>query len=106
MGVISYLLTLVLIHGLLISQFSYMGNASQAASVLSYDFYYKLKVVSHKEASNPPPAPALASPIHVKPPYPGRPPSPPPPTRLKNEKSLLPPPPRRLISPPPPYYQG
>ena len=57
MGVISYLLTLVLIYGLLVSNFGYMGDASRDASMLSswdkvttHDFSHKLKVVSHKVA--------------------------------------------------------
>ena len=64
MGVISYLLTLVLIYGLLVSNFGYMGDASRDASMLSswdkvttHDFSHKLKVVSHRVSASPPPRP-------------------------------------------------
>ena len=64
MGVISYLLTLVLIYGLLVSNFGYMGDASRDASMLSswdkvttHDFSHKLKVVSHKGSASLPPLP-------------------------------------------------
>lgn len=81
---ISYLLTLVLIHGLLLSRFSYMGNASdQAASVLSIDkipyndLSYKLKLVSRRDSSSPQPPPASNIPIYQisPPPQPSLPPS-------------------------------
>ena len=64
MGVISYLLTLVLIYGLLVSNFGYMGDASRDASMLSswdkvttHDFSHKLNVVSHRVSASPPPRP-------------------------------------------------
>ena len=81
MGVVSYLFALVLIHGLLLSQFSYQANTVQAASVRSNDFYYKLKVVSHKESAPAPPPPAINTPTQFKspPPRPVTPPPPPPP---------------------------
>ncbi|KAL4637742.1 hypothetical protein ACB092_03G097900 [Castanea dentata] len=87
MGFISYLVTLVLIHGLLLSQFSYQANTVQAASVRFNDFYYKLKVVSHRESAPAPPAPAINIPTHFK--------SPPP------RPVTPPPPPSGTISPPP-----
>ncbi|KAL4637870.1 hypothetical protein ACB092_03G108700 [Castanea dentata] len=77
MRVLSCLLTLVLIHGLLLSHFSYMGDAS-------HDFSHKLKVVSHKVSASPPPRPRgnqRKNPI--LPPY-RKPKSPPPPAPSSN----------------------
>lgn len=75
MGVISYLLTLVLIYGLLVSNFGYMGDASRDASMLSswdkvttHDFSHKLKVVSHKGSASPPPPPKPNRPATPNPP--------------------------------------
>ncbi|KAK4593544.1 hypothetical protein RGQ29_017596 [Quercus rubra] len=71
---ISNLLSLVLIHGLLLSHFSYMGDASQ-------DFSHKLKVVSHRGSASPPPSPQhnlRKQPIR-RPPIRKSPPPPPPP---------------------------
>ena len=71
MRVLSYLLALVLIHGLLLSHFSYMGDAS-------HDFSHKLKVVSHKASASPPLPPGLnRGQIPYHPPY-CKPKSPPP----------------------------
>ena len=66
MGVISYLLTLVLIYGLLVSNFGYTVDASRDASMLSswdkvttHDFspHKLIKVVSHRGSASPPPRP-------------------------------------------------
>ncbi|KAM4119645.1 hypothetical protein ACJW30_03G074700 [Castanea mollissima] len=82
MRVLSCLLTLVLIHGLLLSHFSYMSDAS-------HDFSHKLKVVSHKDSAPPPPRPRSKPGPHPHPPIPP-PKSPPPPPP--------PPPPKALSS--------
>ena len=79
MRVLSYLLALVLIHGLLLSHFSYMGDAS-------HDFSHKLKVVSHKVSASPPPPPRVNRGKHpFLPPYrKPKPPPPPPPAPSSN----------------------
>ena len=82
MRVISCLLSLVLIHGLLLSHFSYMGDAS-------HDFSHKLKVVSHKARASPPPPPLVnRGPIP-------KPPIVPPVSPHPKPKSPPPPPPSR-----------
>ena len=82
MRVISCLLALVLIHGLLLSHFSYMSDAS-------HDFSHKLKVVSHKASASPPPPP-LVNPGHSP-----KPPIVPPVSPHPKPKSPPPPPPSR-----------